>query len=220
MKHPFFRNYMEMPVASCVASVGAVREPPLPTGRGRKALPLLLCALLFSPLAHAEPAAEVANVNLCFNYGCVTRQPVTFDTPRLQALIQDLRHTQNAAEERARLAVVIGRLYALAAEQSPIGNDKAGNFADDGVYGRMDCIDHSTNTTAFLRLLDERGALRWHKVLPPARRLRFWLSQHFSALIETQESAKYVVDSWFVDHGEPAIILPLDDWEKGEGPDV
>ncbi|GHT96223.1 hypothetical protein AGMMS49545_20670 [Betaproteobacteria bacterium] len=135
-------------------------------------------------------------------------------------MIQDLRQAKDAAEERARLAVVIGRLYALAAEQSPIGGDRGGNFADDGVYGRMDCIDHSTNTTAFLRLLEARGALRWHKVLPPARRLRFWLLQHFSALIEAAEGAQYVVDSWFVDNGEAAIILPLEDWEKGEGLDV
>lgn len=32
--------------------------------------------------------------------------------------------------------------------------------------------------------------------------------------------ARYVVDSWFVDHGEPAVILPLADWMRGEGPNV
>ncbi|MDR1888253.1 MAG: hypothetical protein LBQ81_02550 [Zoogloeaceae bacterium] len=170
--------------------------------------------------------AEDATLEICFNYSCVTRRPVTVDSSRLRVLTQDLQQAQDAAEERARLSVVIGRLYALAAEQTPIGNDKGGNFADDGVFGRMDCIDHSTTTTAFLRLLVEQGGLRWHKVLPPARRLRFWLLQHFSAQIEEQPTAettegrKYVVDSWFVDNGEAAIILPLEAWEKGEGPDV
>jgi hypothetical protein len=183
-------------------------------------LPLLLCACLFSSPASAEDAT----LEICFNYGCVTRRAVTFDAPRLQALVQALQAAQDAADERARLSVVIGKMYALAAEQTPIGSDRGGNYADAGVFGRMDCIDHSTNTTAFLHLLAERGALRWHKVLPPARRLRFWLLQHFSALIEEQadenSGAKYVVDSWFVDNGEAAIILPLEDWEKGEGPDV
>jgi hypothetical protein len=146
---------------------------------------------------------------------------VTFDASLLQALTQDLGQSKDAAEERERLSTVIGKLYALAAEQTPVGNDKGGNYADEGVFGRMDCIDHSTNTTAFLHLLEERGALRWHKVLPPARRLRFWLLQHFSALIEELPAGQqYVVDSWFVDNGEPAVILPLDAWEKGEGPDV
>lgn len=32
--------------------------------------------------------------------------------------------------------------------------------------------------------------------------------------------ARFAVDSWFVDHGEPAVILPLADWLKGEGPNV
>jgi hypothetical protein len=181
-------------------------------------LPLLFCASVFS--------AEDATLEICFNYGCLTRSPVTFDASRLKAITQALQPAQNAAEERERLAIIIGRFYALAAEQTPIGRDKGGNYADEGVFGRMDCIDHSTNTTAFLRLLAERGALRWHRVSPPARRLRFWLLQHFSALIEetpaegAAEGQKYVVDSWFVDHGEPAIILPLEAWEKGEGPDV
>jgi hypothetical protein len=85
----------------------------------------------------------------------------------------------------------------------------------------MDCVDHSRNTSAFLSLLAKHGLLRWHRTLPPVRRLRFFLLQHFSALIEeTQDGGRYVVDSWFVDNGEPAVILPLADWEKGEGPDV
>lgn len=38
---------------------------------------------------------------------------------------------------------------------------------------------------------------------------------------EIDESAHiYVVDSWFVNNGEAAIILPLSAWQKGEGPDV
>ncbi|CAL95389.1 hypothetical protein [Azoarcus olearius] len=31
---------------------------------------------------------------------------------------------------------------------------------------------------------------------------------------------RYVVDSWFVDNGEPAVVLPLADWLDGEGPNV
>ena len=29
-----------------------------------------------------------------------------------------------------------------------------------------------------------------------------------------------VVESGFVDNGQPAVILPLADWKKGAGPDV
>lgn len=34
------------------------------------------------------------------------------------------------------------------------------------------------------------------------------------------EPARFAVDTWFVDHGEPAVILPLADWLNGEGPNV
>jgi len=29
-----------------------------------------------------------------------------------------------------------------------------------------------------------------------------------------------VIDSWFVEQGEPAVVLPLDDWLDGDGPYV
>lgn len=41
-----------------------------------------------------------------------------------------------------------------------------------------------------------------------------------AAAAAADAGARYVVDSWFVDHGEPAVILPLADWMRGEGPNV
>ncbi len=38
--------------------------------------------------------------------------------------------------------------------------------------------------------------------------------------LEAAPGSRFVVDSWFVDHGEPAVVLPLVDWLKGEGPNV
>lgn len=31
---------------------------------------------------------------------------------------------------------------------------------------------------------------------------------------------RFAVDSWFVEHGEPAVVLPLEEWMNGEGPNV
>ena len=59
-----------------------------------------------------------------------------------------------------RLAETLGSLYAWGGEQSDIHNDRGGNYADDQVSGRMDCIDHSTSTTRLLHLLVRRGYLR------------------------------------------------------------
>jgi hypothetical protein len=32
--------------------------------------------------------------------------------------------------------------------------------------------------------------------------------------------ARFAVDSWFVDHGGRAVVLPLAEWLNGEGPNV
>ncbi|THF62290.1 hypothetical protein E6C76_18355 [Pseudothauera nasutitermitis] len=220
----------------------------------KRAIPIFALAVLGS--AQAAPVVEV-----CYNYGCVQRAEVRFAPARLEALVDGLRAAERAEEERAALAVVLGGLYRLAGEQTPVGADRAGNLLDAGVEGRMDCIDHSTSTTALLRMLETRGSLRFHRVLEPARRTRFIL-QHFSAVIEEIEpvaplaepvavpdhvglllaacdcaevlddiprppapppgnpGARFVVDSWFVDNGEPAVVLPLQDWLNGEGPNV
>ncbi|MCL2022736.1 MAG: hypothetical protein FWG81_12025 [Betaproteobacteria bacterium] len=183
---------------------------------------LLPMAFFVSLYAIQTSAEETATINICFNYGCVTEWPVTFAPESFNAVLKELAQAQDAKAERLILASVIGRLYALAAEQTPIGNDKGGNYADAGVWGRMDCIDHTTTTTRFLKRIEAKGGLKWHRALEPARRTRFFVLQHLSAVIEETggEGKRYVVDSWFVDNGEAAIILPLEDWMDGAGPDV
>ena len=214
-----------------------------------------------------EEQAE-SRVSICYNYGCVREEEVRFRAATLTRLVARFAGAQTAEEERAVLGEALGRLYRVAAIQTPIAADRGGNLLDDGVNGRMDCIDHSTSSTRLLRLLEARGALRFHRVLEPVRRARF-IFQHFSAAIEelscaersarvapapapsdvstevptaalahgpcaeagqnienagsadaASPGARYVVDSWFVDNGEPAVVLPLAEWLNGEGPNV
>ncbi|NMG76539.1 hypothetical protein GPA25_17400 [Aromatoleum diolicum] len=214
-------------------------------------------------VAHAGASLEV-----CFNYGCASAVPVILDDDRLATAGEVLHGASDAVTERTAIARAVGMLHRLAGEQTPIVADRAGNFLDNGVDGRMDCIDHSTNTTRFLELMAARGWLRFHRVLPPARRALL-IFQHFSAAIEeldvplaeapvsppvaipdyvatmlalcdcsevlaeiapaehaqtllrqAEPGARFVVDSWFVDHGEPAVVLPLAEWLNGEGPNV
>jgi hypothetical protein len=192
----------------------------------------LLFVLLLLP-ALAVRADET--VLFCYNWSCANEARVTFPEPLLRALKYRIGKAVDAADERQRLAKAIGRLYAEAVEQSPIGADRAGNRRDAESDGRMDCIDHSTTTTRLLKLLERRGALHWHRVLEPVRRRRFIVTQHFSALVEENRpvvvaasdgadgvppSARFVIDTWFVDPGQPALVLPLANWMDGEGPDV
>lgn len=215
----------------------------------------ILLAGLWAGLVRADEQIAV-----CYNYGCGAQADVLFTDARLRSIVAPLRGATSAAEERQILARVIGDLYAWAGEQSPVHADRGGNYADAGVSGRMDCIDHSTTTDRFLRMLEQRGWLNWHRVVAKERRVRVILFQHFSAVIEElpeprsglllprvpdyvpvmlaacdcqdvvndiprravsgEAGARFVVDSWFVDNGKPAAILPLDEWMDGGGPDV
>ena len=178
--------------------------------------PLLLLLALSAGVAAEE------RVLVCHGYGCAVQDEVVFSSLRLRRLAGRLAQARDAAGEREILAAVVGDLYRWAGEQSDIRNDRGGNFADGSTPGRMDCLDHSATTTRFLQLLARYGALRYHRVLVPVSRA--WLGlveNHWAAQIETLDGeVRYVVDSWFVDNGEPAVILPLEEWKKGAGPDV
>ncbi len=164
------------------------------------------------------------SVRICHAYGCLVEAKIVYSESLLHEIDQMLSVAVDAENERKILAQAIGRMYAIGGEQSDIHNDKGGNYADANMPGRMDCIDHSTSTTRFLKLLEARGDLRWHRVLSSdVRYFAYIFPAHYSAVIEENsddEAARFVVDSWFVDNGQPAVILPLDEWKKGAGPDV
>lgn len=224
----------------------------------------LIAALLILASASAQGRARI---EVCFNYSCAARARVDYDLAELDRVRDRLARARDPASERIAIAAAIGDLYRVAGRQSPISADRAGNYLDRDVQGRMDCIDHSTTTTRLLEMMESRDWLRFHRVLQPKRRTRL-IFQHFSAVIEevaprveriapprpnpvpdyvpsllalcdcenvveelpvpdfeAAETAlapgtRFVVDSWFVEHGEPAVILPLADWLRGDGPNV
>jgi hypothetical protein len=181
---------------------------------------LLACAL--------GPARAGEDVMVCHGYGCARETEVSFGRYQLRELDGMLADAPSAADERLRLSLAIGQMYAWAGEQSPVWQDRGGNARDDGLPGAMDCIDHATTTTRFLRLLEELGMLCHHRVLEPVRRGRVF--EHHAAAIEEVASERpreedgaerlYVVDSWFGDNGAPAVVMPIEDWRNGGGPDV
>ena len=188
---------------------------------------LLVLFLMFVTLS----ASAGERIPVCFNYGCRSSAIVIFNAHQLAEVRDLLDDAENAAHERELLAVVIGRLLGWAGQQSPISADRGGNYADGGVSGQMDCIDHSTTSTRLLKMLAKRGWLRWHQVLEPEVRTRLLIFDHWTAVIEEQPNApfrdehhlsrvRYAVDSWFNDNGKPAVVMPLDHWLDWEGPDA
>ena len=188
----------------------------------------LLAVLALSVLPQA--AQGTVEVSVCYNYGCLNQARVVFSGSLLESIGRDLAEAADAADERQRLARAVGLLYREAGRQSPIHVDRAGDYLDEGVHGKMDCIDHAASTSRLLELLQARGMLRFHRVVEQARRTRFVIFQHFSAVLEEHPpssgargdlaAARFVIDSWFVEHGEAAVVLPLGAWLDGEGPNV
>lgn len=176
---------------------------------------------LLGALALCSPCAQAEQVTLCYNYSCSARAPVAYSEGQLAPLRQQLAAAGDAAAERDAISIVVGRMYAIAGEQTPVWRDKGGNYADGGENGKMDCIDHSTNTSAFLRLLAARGWLRFHEVLEPLMRRRFIFAEHRAARVRERETQRiYIVDSWLFDNGRPAAVMPVADWLAGKTPDV
>lgn len=209
------------------------------------ALLLIFASALAPSAARAEEGTET--ISICFNYGCAERADATFSRAQLRSLAMWLGNTPDARAERRVLAQVMGKLYQWAGQQTPVSNDRGGNYADGESYGRMDCIDHTETTTRFLKLLFERGLLKFHRVGEGVRRTTAaGFFEHYSATIEEQlaqatelrmslrlisvedetvlanppTGPRFVVDSWFNDNGEPAEIMPLEEWLAGGGPDV
>ena len=177
-------------------------------------------ALLCVPAA-ASSGAHAEQVTICYNYGCYARAPVDYSEAQLQFVQQQLDAAADAAAERQAVSFAIGRMYAVAGEQTPVWRDKGGNYADGGENGRMDCVDHSTNTSKFLRLMQARGWLKFHEVQDPVMRRRYFFAEHWAASLRERETQKvFMVDSWFFANGQPAAVLALEDWHAGKTPNV
>lgn len=252
-------NWLRVVIVSVLFKVGLAVAPPLD--------PAFWPASGYARASDSEVKHE--QVSICFNYGCAVEEAVLIEKAVLRYVGELFDQVTDPLDERDVIARAVAELYRHAGGQTPVFADRAGNLLDAGVEGRMDCIDHSTTTTRFLRMIERRGWLRYHRVAEPGRRTRFLL-QHLSAVIEEvdptmfaqaaldeaevpdhvpillalcdcpdllddlakdasevsvgpprrREEMQFVVDSWFVDHAEPAVILPLAEWLKGEGPNV
>jgi hypothetical protein len=176
--------------------------------------------LILLLLACYSMPASADEISICYNYGCAVQATVIFTGKQLQILRNLFQKLPDAVAERAAIAKAIGLCEIFSGEQTPTQSDRGGNVNDDGLEGRMDCIDHSHNSTAYLKLLEGHGWLAFHRVLEPVKRAPFLVNDHWGARVQEKSSQReFIVDSWFFDNGLPAAIFSLDDWMSGATPD-
>jgi hypothetical protein len=178
----------------------------------------MLLLLLWMGSPQESLGAEL--VDICFNYSCATHDTVLILDADLEAIRQRMGQPTNAVEERSRLGPAIAAFYAVAARTTPIWKDRARNYPQDpDESGKMDCIDHAHNTTAFLQIMQDQGFMTLHQVQPKVRRLRF-IDEHWSAsIVDKLSGASFAVDPWFFDFGQPAAVIPEATWRWGRDPD-
>ena len=125
-----------------------------------------------------------------------------------------------AKQERARIAEAIARLETFAGALTGTAGDRAENGIGESWWSQMDCIDESTNSTTYLRMLASQGLLRFHRVEARVTRGFFIFGwPHTTAVISERETdARWAVDSWFHENGRPPEIVPLDLWKGGWRP--
>ena len=128
---------------------------------------------------------------------------------------------RDAQEERARIAEAIARFEAVVGAIADTSDDRAENQRGEKWWSQMDCIDESTNSTTYLRILARAGLLRWHRVEARVTRGYFLFGwPHTTAVVsEVGTGTKWAVDSWFHENGRPPEIVPLELWKTGWRPE-
>jgi hypothetical protein len=165
------------------------------------------------------PVAQAYMLDTCADYHCDIIVPVALNSGEIVQIEQLFKNTRTPAEERNRIARAIGLFETLIGPKNGTLGDLAMNPPDAPQSprgGQLDCISESTNSTTYLKQLEASGLLRWHSVDERAVRRRWLFGVHWTAVISDREGAQYAVDSWYGRNGEPAIILPLEEWYEGE----
>ncbi len=163
------------------------------------------------------PSAELNTQNeisVCYDYSCKHVSQVELKGSEWNRITQLFDgKTQTSQKERLIIAKAIALMEQLTGNIVGTSNDQAGN-SGTGEPGQMDCIDESINTTAYLRLFENKGWIKWHQVEDRVRRNPFLFDIHWTAVIKDKQSNQlYAVDSWFRENGREPVIIKLKEWK-------
>ena len=116
--------------------------------------------------------ASFQTLTVCHGTGCAERSEVRLDEndwSKIDAVF--MSPATSAADERSRIAIAIGIMEVLVGPQSGTARDIGRNQHSGNRTGQLDCVDEAVNSTTYLRLIADRGVLRYHDVAPPANRI-------------------------------------------------
>jgi hypothetical protein len=170
-----------------------------------------------SDAGYVPPTTE--RLVVCHGYGCTRREVIAIDTDWFARIGAAMRagRTSPAAEREALRAAI--RTYTASLSRHLGGEPDAAKSPPSlsGVYGQMDCLDVSANTTSLLLVLKDRGLMVHHNVEVPASR-GFFLDgryPHTTAVIsDTSGGTTWAVDPWSQMPGGNPEVVPLERWKQ------
>lgn len=165
---------------------------------------------------NVPPPRTIKKFNICNQQACTGQAEVGFTTEQWHQILQLFTPAApSAAREREQIAAAIGMMEQFTGPQANTFADQACNNLKEPLASfQLDCIAEATNSTTYLRLLEQEGLLLWHRVSYPARRVLFaFLVPHSTAVVRQVDSGElYAIDSWFHANGKKAVVVPLELW--------
>ena len=169
-----------------------------------------------------DPNPTPASYRVCFGNSCRLHGRVSL-TPEQWQQVRTVFDPPpaDALEERHAVAQAIAVLERFTGEQTGTSGDAPGMGVHLNPDEQLDCIDESTNSTSYLRMMAEDGLIKFHNVGFPAHRfvLSAWGPSNTATMTDAGSHKRYAVESYFRANGEPAYVLPLDVWIEGWTPD-
>jgi len=155
--------------------------------------------------------------NICHGGTCEQLADVSVSPQQWQIIKNNFNDNQTAVDERQNIRKAIAMMETIVGKQTDTYNDKAENISDKELNHYMDCIDESTNTSLYLKMLKNDGVIKFHTVQDRENRGFFFNGwPHTTAVIkDIQTGKRYAVDAWFLANGEKPFIVPLQEWFDG-----
>jgi hypothetical protein len=161
--------------------------------------------------------------SVCFDHTCTSVVTTSLTPDEWRNATRPLqRPAATAAAERVAIAESIALLESIVGTYTGTHRDLGRNLPGIGRPGQLDCIDESTNTNTYLRMIERDGLLRYHRVGKRSTRFGLFVGMpHTTAVVvDIGSDQRYAVDSWFLDNGRPPFIAKIEQWKAGAAPDT
>jgi hypothetical protein len=173
------------------------------------------------------PNPTVKRLTVCHGYGCRWMTDVRIE-PAAQAEFAALFQpaSRSAADERVRLGRAIALFEIKIGVAVGTSNDRYAAATLNKDPGQLDCIDETVNTTTYLRVLENMGLMRFHRIGEAAQRgsLSGFAFNDFitntAVIVEKKTGALFAIDSYFYGNGREPKIMPLAAWRQNWRPSL